>query len=118
MLEMNTLMTELKERRLGALEATALLQRVMAEIDVAVLAFDDAGALRLVNAGGERLLGQPSERLLGRRAEELGLAGCLEGDAPRVMELALGGPARPLRDCGAGCSGRAGVRTSSSCSPT
>jgi two-component system, NtrC family, nitrogen regulation sensor histidine kinase NtrY len=90
MLEMNTLMTELKERRLGALEATALLQRVMAEIDVAVLAFDDTGALRLVNAGGERLLGQPSERLLGRRAEELGLAGCLEGEAPRVMELASG----------------------------
>jgi two-component system nitrogen regulation sensor histidine kinase NtrY len=90
MLEMNTLMTELKERRLGALEATALLQRVMAEIDVAVLAFDGAGALRLVNAGGERLLGQPSERLLGRRAEELGLAACLEGDAPRVMELGAG----------------------------
>jgi two-component system nitrogen regulation sensor histidine kinase NtrY len=90
MLEMNTLMTELKERRLGALEATALLQRVMAEIDVAVLAFDDAGALRLVNAGGERLLGQPSERLLGRRADELGLAGCLEGDVPRVMELSAG----------------------------
>ena len=90
MLEMNTLMTELKERRLGALEATALLQRVMAEIDVAVLAFDDTGALRLVNAGGERLLGQPAERLLGRRAEELGLADCLDGDAPRVMELATG----------------------------
>jgi len=90
MLEMNTLMTELKERRLGALEATALLQRVMAEIDVAVLAFDDTGALRLVNAGGERLLGQSSERLLGRRADELGLAGCLEGDAPRVMELGIG----------------------------
>ena len=90
MLEMNTLMTELKERRLGALEATALLQRVMAEIDVAVLAFDDTGALRLVNAGGERLLGQPSERLLGRRSDELGLADCLEGDAPRVMELGTG----------------------------
>jgi PAS domain S-box-containing protein len=90
MLEMNTLMTELKERRLGALEATALLQRVMAEIDVTVLAFDDTGALRLVNAGGERLLGQQAERLLGRRAEELGLAECLEGDAPRVMELGTG----------------------------
>jgi nitrogen fixation/metabolism regulation signal transduction histidine kinase len=90
MLEMNTLMTELKERRLGALEATALLQRVMAEIDVAVLAFDDAGALRLVNVGGERLLGRPAERLLGHRAEELGLAECLAGSAPRVMELGTG----------------------------
>jgi nitrogen fixation/metabolism regulation signal transduction histidine kinase len=91
MLELNSLMNELRERRLGALEATALLRRVMGEIDVAVLAFDDTGALRLINAGGERLLGQPVERLLGRRADELGLAACLEGDAPRVIELQLGG---------------------------
>src|SRR5471030_2540528 len=62
----------------------------MAEIDVAVLAFDDTGALRLVNAGGERLLGRSAERLLGHRAEELGLADTLQGDAPRVMELAIG----------------------------
>jgi PAS domain S-box-containing protein len=90
MLELNTLMDELRERRLGALEATALLQRVMAEIDVAVFAFDDAGALRVVNAAGERLLGASAERLLGRRAEELGLGEALRGDAPRVVELALG----------------------------
>jgi len=87
MLELNILTDELKERRLGALEATALLQRVMAEIDVAVFAFDQDQALRLVNASGERLLAQPSERLLGRRAEELGLGACLQGDAPRVIEL-------------------------------
>jgi nitrogen fixation/metabolism regulation signal transduction histidine kinase len=93
MLELNSLMNELRERRLGALEATALLQRVMAEIDVAVLAFDDSGALRLINAGGERLLSQPAERLLGRRAEELGLAECLEGDAPRLVELRVAGAA-------------------------
>ncbi|HJQ66245.1 MAG TPA: ATP-binding protein [Gemmatimonadales bacterium] len=87
MLELNILTDELKERRLGALEATALLQRVMAEIDVAVFAFDEDQALRLVNASGERLLAQPGERLLGRRAEELGLAQCLHGDAPRIIEL-------------------------------
>ena len=87
MLELNVLTDELKERRLGALEATALLQRVMAEIDVAVFAFDEGEALRLVNAAGERLLAQPAERLLGRRAEELGLSPCLQGEAPRVIEL-------------------------------
>jgi two-component system, NtrC family, nitrogen regulation sensor histidine kinase NtrY len=90
MLELNSLMDELRERRLGALEATALLQRVMAEIDVAVLAFDDTGALRVVNSAGERMLGQAAERLLGRRAEELGLEQCLGGETPRVVELALG----------------------------
>ena len=65
MLEMNTLMTELQERRLGALEATALLQRVMAEIDVAVFAFDDAGALRLVNAR-RRAAARPAGRAAAR----------------------------------------------------
>ncbi|HTG53392.1 MAG TPA: ATP-binding protein, partial [Gemmatimonadaceae bacterium] len=91
MFELNELMGELRTRRLGALEATALLKRVIEEVDVAVLAFDDTGALRLVNAGGERILGQPAERLLGRRAEELGLEDCLAGDVPRVIDLALGG---------------------------
>ena len=91
MFELNELMGELRTRRLGALEATALLKRVIEEVDVAVLAFEDTGALRLVNAGGERILGQPAERLLGRRAEELGLAECLTGDVPRVIDLALGG---------------------------
>ena len=91
MLEINSLMGELRSQRLGALEATALLRRVMEEVDVAVLAFDDAGALRLVNAAGERLLHQPAERLLGRRAQELGLEECLTGAVPRVLDLALGG---------------------------
>jgi len=87
MLELNILTEEMKQRRLGALEATALLERVMAEIDVAVFAFDGNEALRLVNRSGTRLLAQPVERLLGRRAEELGLGECLRGEAPRVLEL-------------------------------
>ena len=60
-------------QRLGALEATALLRTVMAEIDVAVFTFDEEHELRLVNRAGERLLAQPAERLLGRDADELGL---------------------------------------------
>ncbi len=91
MLELNTLMNELRERRLGALEATALLRRVVDEIDVAVMAFDDDRALRLVNAAGERMLGQPAERLLGRKVDDLGLAPVLSGDAPRLIELEIGG---------------------------
>jgi PAS domain S-box-containing protein len=85
--ELNILTEELKQRRLGSLEATALLERVMSEIDVAVFTFDANDALQLVNASGERLLGQDADRLLGQRAEELGLAECLRGEAPRVLEL-------------------------------
>lgn len=90
MFELDGLMMDLRERRLGALEATSLLRRVMTEIDVTVLAFDEAGALRLVNAAGERLLERPAEQLLGRRADELGLGETLTGRTPRVVDLVLG----------------------------
>src|SRR5437867_5405969 len=73
MIEVNALGETLREQRLGALEATTLLRTVMAEIDVAIFAFDHERRLRLVNRAGERLLAQPSERLLGRSAEEPGL---------------------------------------------
>ena len=48
MLEINAIGETLREQRLGALEATALLHRVMEEVDVAVFAFDDRARLRLV----------------------------------------------------------------------
>ncbi|MBA3522152.1 MAG: PAS domain-containing sensor histidine kinase [Gemmatimonadales bacterium] len=93
LLEVNTLSDTLRSQRLSALEATALLRRVIEEIDVAVFAFDGGHRLRLVNRGGERLLGQPSERLLGRPAETLGLVDCLTGDSPRTLETGFPGGA-------------------------
>ena len=90
-LEVNTLGTTLQTQRLGAMEATALLRTVMAEIDAAIFAFDADNQLRLVNRAGERLLGSPFERLLGRTASALGLEGFLSGDSPRVHDLVFPG---------------------------
>ncbi len=106
--EVNALQETLREQRLGALEADALLRRVMEEIDVAVFAFDSGRALRLANRAGERLLAQPAERLIGRTAAQLGLDACLEGETPRILELAVPGAAtgkwelrrRPFRQGG------------------
>jgi PAS domain S-box-containing protein len=89
--ELNALAQTLREERLGALEATALLRRVMEEIDVAVFAFDGQGRLRLANRAGEALLGQPEERLLDRAASEIGFGDMLAGEAPRVVEAAFPG---------------------------
>jgi two-component system, NtrC family, nitrogen regulation sensor histidine kinase NtrY len=89
--ELNALIGMLREQRLGALEATALLRTVMEEINLAVFAFDDRHALRLVNRAGERLLAQPSERLLGRTATELDLGDCLEGEPARTFQAAFPG---------------------------
>ena len=91
MFEVNALSETLREQRLGALEATALLRTVMEEINLAVFAFDDQQKLRLVNRAGERLLAQPVERLLGRTASELGLADCLRDAPTRTMQMTFPG---------------------------
>jgi len=91
MTEVNALGNTLQSQRLGAMEATALLRTVMAEIDSAIFAFDAGGKLRLVNREGERVLGQPYERLLGRGADTLGLDQYLRDDAPRTLEMARDG---------------------------
>lgn len=89
--EINALADTLRDERLGSLEATALLRTVMSEIDVAVFAFDDERKLRLVNRAGERLLGRPLEQLLGRTADAISLSACLDGNAPRVLNIAFPG---------------------------
>jgi two-component system nitrogen regulation sensor histidine kinase NtrY len=93
MIEVNALSETLRQQRLGALEATALLRTVMEEIDVAVFTFDKSEKLKLINRAGEKLLGRPAERILGLSASELGLEICLEGDPARTMELGFAGGA-------------------------
>ena len=87
--EVNALREPLRAQRLGALEAMALLQRVMDEIDVAVIAVDESGVLRLVNRAGERLLGRGAEQLVGCAAESVGLGECLVGEPRRVLDAAF-----------------------------
>ncbi len=91
MQQVNAMGATLRAQRLGALEATTLLRKVMEEIDVAVFAFDSAHRLRLVNRAGERLLNQPSERLLSSDAESLGLAEYLDGEANRTVQRTFQG---------------------------
>src|ERR1700722_6327036 len=92
LLETNLLGEQLRSWRLGELEAAALLRTVMAEIDVAIFAFDEGGRLRLANRASERLLSEPAARLLGQDAASLGLAEALSGDA-RVADMTFPGAA-------------------------
>jgi nitrogen fixation/metabolism regulation signal transduction histidine kinase len=89
--EVNALTESVARHRLGVIAATALLQRVMDSVDVAVFGFDPERRLRLVNHEGERLLGRPAERTLGLEAAWLGLNSTLEGETPRLVELRLPG---------------------------
>jgi len=90
-LEYNELGEALLAQHVSALEATALLRRIMEEIDVAVFAFDAEERLQLVNRAGERLLGQPEERMIGHTAQHLGLAEARALPPGRTLDATFGG---------------------------
>lgn len=78
-LESNRLGATLRSQRFEAVEASALLNKVLAEIDVAVFAFDGDGRIRLANRAAGELLRRHPEALAGRDAVELGLETLLDG---------------------------------------
>src|SRR5882724_5836035 len=91
-LEVNALADLLADQRIRAIEAAALLRRVVEEIEVPLFTFDPDQNLRLVNSAGERLLQQPAVRLLGRSAREIGLAACMDAESETVVPLPFQGP--------------------------
>ncbi len=91
LVEVNQLGTTLREQRLQALEATALVRAVIAELDVAIFAVDKDARLQLINRAGERLLGSHEERLLGQTAVHLGLADYLAIDGYSTIDASFPG---------------------------
>jgi nitrogen fixation/metabolism regulation signal transduction histidine kinase len=89
--QVNDMAETLHLQRLGAMEATALLQKVISEIDVAIFAFDSGDRLRLINRAGEQLLRLSAEEAMGESAEHLGLAPWLTGPASAVIRASFRG---------------------------
>src|SRR5579864_4923882 len=88
-LEVNLLADMLSGHKVRTIEATALLQRVVDEIDAPLFAFDPASNLRLVNPAGEHLLRQPKARMMGRKAADLKLQQCLDAENESLVDLKL-----------------------------
>lgn len=80
-LEANRLGATLRSQRFAALEASALLDKVLTEIDVAVFAVDADGKLRLANRAAGGLLRRSPQALVGMTAREAGIEGLLDGPA-------------------------------------
>jgi nitrogen fixation/metabolism regulation signal transduction histidine kinase len=91
--QINDMAETLHEQRLGAMEAAALLQKVISEIDVAIFAFDSQGLLRLINKSGEQLILMSAEQAMGEPAEHLGLAPYLTGQVSSVTRASFRGAA-------------------------
>ncbi len=94
-LESNRLGATLRSQRFEALEASALLNKVLAEIDVAVLAFDGDERIRLANRAAGELLRRHPDALLGLSAVEAGFETLLEG--PEVSNESYTFPGRAGR---------------------
>jgi nitrogen fixation/metabolism regulation signal transduction histidine kinase len=85
MIEVNTLSRTLYDQRLEALEAGVLLQKVIADVDIALFAFDADSRLRLVNRAGAELFEESRDALRGRSAIELGLTSMLVESSGRIV---------------------------------
>jgi nitrogen fixation/metabolism regulation signal transduction histidine kinase len=88
---LNAIVDTLRDQRSSALEATALLRKVMGEIDVAIFAFDSNRKLKLINRAGERLIGKPAERVMGLAATDLELEEFLTETAPTSVRSSFPG---------------------------
>jgi nitrogen fixation/metabolism regulation signal transduction histidine kinase len=89
--EINKLGETLQRQRLESLEAIALVQTALEELDAAVFTFDDRKRLKLLNRAAAELIGRSSGALLGRTAREIGVEDLLSREGPAVVSLSLSG---------------------------
>jgi nitrogen fixation/metabolism regulation signal transduction histidine kinase len=69
--EINALGKTLHEQRLNVMEASALLDKLVGTIDVAILAFNGEHKVRVINPAASRLLRLTASEALGRSAVDL-----------------------------------------------
>jgi nitrogen fixation/metabolism regulation signal transduction histidine kinase len=78
-LESNRLGATLRSQRFEAIESSALLNKVLAEVDVAVFAFDGDERIRLANRAAGALLRRHPDALIGLSAADVGFDALLDG---------------------------------------
>jgi two-component system, NtrC family, nitrogen regulation sensor histidine kinase NtrY len=87
-IEVNALATMLQVQRISALEAMALVERVISSMPSPVLAFDPEGKLKLLNAAGEEAFDLRTQVALGQVASRLKLDHLLDRIDGDLIQLA------------------------------
>jgi hypothetical protein len=90
LVELNLFSETLRSGRLQTVEASLLLEQVIASVDVALFAFDERQRLRLINPAGAQLIGRGARDAMGEGAGALGLAACLHAESGAIVALELG----------------------------
>ena len=86
-LEINALAGMLQAQRIGAMEAMALVERVMRSMQSPVLAFDPDGRLKLLNAAAETAFDLRAQSALGRSTSKLNLEHLLQAEDNDLLSL-------------------------------
>ncbi|HEX7158603.1 MAG TPA: ATP-binding protein [Edaphobacter sp.] len=86
-IEVNALASMLQAQRAGALEAIALVERVINAMQSPVVAFDLEGRLKLLNPAGERAFGLEARKAMGQSAAQLGLEHLFEAQDDELLSL-------------------------------
>lgn len=89
-LEINALASMLQAQRAGALEAMALVERVLDAMQSPVFAFDQEGKIKLINAAAEQMLGVDAKKALGRPSGEFELAYLIDASDDDLFSLGNG----------------------------
>jgi nitrogen fixation/metabolism regulation signal transduction histidine kinase len=86
-IEVNALASMLQSQRAGALEAMALVERVMNAMQSPVVAFDPEDRLKLLNPAGERAFGLEARKAVGQSAAQLKLEHLLLAQDDDLLSL-------------------------------
>ena len=89
LLEINQLGEALGRERMASLEASALVQGILAELDTAVFAFDTNNLLKLANRAASELMARSIESMLGQSSASLELAEFTSGDGETTVTTAV-----------------------------
>ena len=91
--QINNLIDSLRVTRQGEQELLSLLERVVSEINVAIVVFDSLDCIRLVNPVASALLKVPKEKLLGVNCADTILAQLPAAVAPELVDFRFPGAA-------------------------
>lgn len=85
--QINTLTNQLKRVREDEFELSNLLERIINQINVAIVACDNEGTVRLVNRLAKKLLEESSQAITGKNISDTALAAILSEDGSKLIDF-------------------------------
>ena len=93
-IEINNVARNMEAERLGAIEATNLVRKIIFEVDAVILAFSPDNRVKMLNRAAAAFLGKSEKEILNKTAEELGILHLLNGPPSETISQSFTGAER------------------------